>query len=466
MSLRRESRLLHVSELDPARRIFGIETEVGIAVDADPGLNLGPEEVARAMFRPVVSWGRSSNVFLPNGARLYLDVGSHPEYATGECDSIHQIITHDRAGDRILQGMAEASETVLSEGDREVAVHLFKNNLDSAGNSFGCHENYLVRRKIPLQRYTDNLIPFFVSRTLLTGAGGIVADERGSRFVLSPRAFHVWEAVSSSTTRSRPMINSRDEPHADPELYRRLHVIVGDSSRAEPTVLLKIGATDLVLRMIEAGVNLGDIRLENPIRALRSVSEDVTGTHNLTLASGKSITALELQQIYFTKAQAFVEANGTHGEDEKVLNLWGRAITALSRGDLDDVAGDLDWVAKKKLFDRYRERSGASWSDARLARLDLAYHDLSQERGVFEQLERSGAVRRLTTEAEVLQAMVSPPQTTRAKLRGDFVRYAQERGIEYTVDWVHLRLNAPPTRTVACRDPFAAVDERVNALIA
>lgn len=445
-----------------ARRIFGIETEVGIAVDADPGMNLGPEEVARAMFRPVVSWGRSSNVFLPNGARLYLDVGSHPEYATGECDSIRQIITHDRAGDRILQGMAENAETALSEPDRAISVHLFKNNLDSAGNSFGCHENYLVRRKISLQRYTDNLIPFFVSRTLLTGAGGIVTDSRGSRFVLSPRAFHVWESISSSTTRSRPMINSRDEPHADPEQYRRLHVIVGDSSRAEPTVLLKVGATNLVLRMIEAGVSFGDIRLENAIKALRTVSENYSEA--LPMASGRTATALDLQELYFAKARDFVDEFGAHGEDEEVLDLWGRAILALRADDLAPVATELDWVIKKRLFDRYRERSGASWADARLARLDLAYHDLSQDRGVFERLERGGAARRLTHEADVLEAMVSPPQSTRAKVRGDFVRYAQEQGIEYTVDWVHLRLNAPPTRTVACRDPFAAADERVATL--
>jgi len=451
---------------ETAARIFGIETEVGIAVDADPGLNLGPEEVARAMFRPVVTWGRSSNVFLPNGARLYLDVGSHPEYATGECDQLHQIVVHDRAGDRILQGMAEKAEETLTEPGKEVAIHLFKNNLDSAGNSFGCHENFLVRRDISLQRYTDTLIPFFVSRTLLTGSGGITTDDDGARFVLSPRAFHVWESVSSSTTRSRPMINSRDEPHADPELYRRLHVIVGDSSRAEPTVLLKLGTTDLVLRMIEAGVQFGDVRLEKPTVALRQVSNDLHGTQPLRLTSGRTTTALELQERFAEKARAFVTKEGGSFEDLQVLDLWERAVRAIANDDLDPVSTELDWVIKHRLLERYRERTGAQWSDARLARLDLAYHDLSEERGIFERLEQSGAVMRLTTEAEVLRALVEPPQTTRAKLRGDFVRSAQERGLEYTVDWVHLRLNAPPTRTVACRDPFAAHDERVATLFA
>ncbi|HLS04190.1 MAG TPA: Pup--protein ligase [Actinomycetales bacterium] len=448
------------------RRIFGIETEVGIAVDAPAGLNLGPEEVARAMFRPVVTWGRSSNVFLPNGARLYLDVGSHPEYATGECDSVHQLIVHDRAGDRILQGMAEKAQAGLGDEESPVAVHLFKNNLDSEGNSLGCHENYLVRRKIPLQRYTDPLIPFLVSRTLLTGSGGIFTDSAGSRFVLSPRAFHVWEAVSSATTRSRPMINSRDEPHADPEHFRRLHIIVGDSSRAEPTVALKIGAMDLVLRMIEAGVNFSDVRLVKPITALRVVSNDIRGKKTLELASGKRTTALALQERFLARAQDFVAQNGANAQDRSVLDLWERAVAAIADKDLEAIGTELDWVIKYRLFQRYRERSGAQWSDPRLARLDLAYHDLSPDRGIFERLEEAGEIKRLTTEREVLQALVTPPQTTRAKLRGDFVRYAQEHGVEYTVDWVHLRLNAPPTRTVACRDPFVAQDDRVAALLA
>src|SRR5690625_3694162 len=179
--------------------------------------------------------------------------------------------------------MAEKAEEALSQPDKQVTIHLFKNNLDSAGNSFGCHENYLIRRRIPLERYTDVLVPFLVSRTLLTGSGGIVTGTDGARFVLSPRAFHIWEAVSSSTTRSRPMINSRDEPHADPELYRRLHVIVGDSSRAEPTVSLQMGTMDLMLRMVEAGVQFGDVRLEKPTVALRQVSNDLHGTQPLRL---------------------------------------------------------------------------------------------------------------------------------------------------------------------------------------
>lgn len=449
------------------RRIFGLETEVGIALES-PG-QLGPEDVARTMFRPVVSWGRSSNVFLPNGARLYLDVGSHPEYATGECDDLMQLVAHDRAGDLILQGMAENSERVLQEQGSGVRVHLIKNNSDMAGNSFGAHENYLVHRGISLQRYTDVLIPFFVSRTLLTGSGGIVSTPKGARFVLSPRADHVWDSVSSSTTRSRPMINSRDEPHADPEKFRRLHVIVGDSSRAEPAVFLKFGATDLMLRMIEGGVVFGDIKIAHPIKALRAVANDISGQEPIELVSGRSTTALDLQERFVTAAQNFVEKSGDESssieQDRRVLTLWQRSIDALRQRDLDALSADLDWVIKYRILDRYQQRTGASWADPRLQRLDLAYHDLSPERGVFQRLEDSGSVNRFTQPISVLEAMSRPPQSTRAKIRGDFVRQAQLHNIEYTVDWVHMRVNSPPTRTVACRDPFAAVDDRVDELI-
>lgn len=449
------------------RRIFGLETEVGIALE-NPG-QLGPEDVARTMFRPVVSWGRSSNVFLPNGSRLYLDVGSHPEYATGECDDLMQLVTHDRAGDLILQGMAENSEQVLQEQGSGVRVHLIKNNSDTVGNSFGAHENYLVRREISLQRYTDVLIPFFVSRTLLTGSGGIVSTPEGSRFVLSPRADHVWDSVSSSTTRSRPMINSRDEPHADPEKFRRLHVIVGDSSRAEPTVFLKFGATDLMLRMIEGGVVFGDIKISQPIKALHAVANDLNGNAPIELASGRMTTALDLQARFVSAAHDFVENSAVEStsieQDRRVLSLWQRSVDAVRQKDLDAVSADLDWVIKHRILDRYRQRTGASWSDPRLQRLDLAYHDLSPERGIFQKLEDTGSVNRYTQPISVIEAMSRPPQTTRAKIRGDFVRHAQSNDIEYTVDWVHMRVNSPPTRTVACRDPFAAIDDRVDDLI-
>jgi proteasome accessory factor A len=234
-----------------------------------------------------VSWGRSSNVFLRNGARLYLDVGSHPEYATPECDSAVDLVTHDKAGERILEGLLMDAERRLREEGIAGDIYLFKNNTDSAGNSYGCHENYLVGRQGEFSRLADVLIPFLVSRQIVVGAGKVLQTPRGAVYCVSQRAEHIWEGVSSATTRSRPIINTRDEPHADAERFRRLHVIVGDSNMSETTTLLKIGATDLVLRMVEAGVTMRDLTLENPIRAIREISHDLTGRRKVKLANGR-----------------------------------------------------------------------------------------------------------------------------------------------------------------------------------
>ncbi|MCP4850954.1 MAG: Pup--protein ligase, partial [Actinomycetia bacterium] len=224
------------------RRIYGIENEYGITCTVEGSRRLSPDEVARYLFRKVVSWGRSSNVFLVNGARLYLDVGSHPEYATPECDSVRQVVTHDKAGERILEQLVASAEDRLREEGIDGDVYLFKNNTDSANNSYGCHENYLTTRRDEQAEYDEVLIPFLVTRQIWAGAGKIFENARGGAgFSISQRAAHIWEGVSSATTRSRPIINSRDEPHADAERFRRLHVIVGDSNMSEYAAFLKVG---------------------------------------------------------------------------------------------------------------------------------------------------------------------------------------------------------------------------------
>src|SRR6266576_3352328 len=292
------------------RRIFGLENEYGVTCTFRGQRRLSPDEVARYLFRRVVHWGRSSNVFLENGARLYLDVGSHPEYATPECDSIYDLVCHDKAGERILESLLASAEQRLREEGIRGVVYLFKNNTDSAGNSYGCHENYLTSRRDDFGHYAEVLIPFFVSRQIFAGAGKVLQTARGAMFCISQRAEHIWEGVSSATTRSRPIINTRDEPHADAERYRRLHVIVGDSNMNECTTMLKVGSADLVLRMLEHGVTFRDLALENPIRAIREISHDVTGTRQVRLAAGRSASALEIQREYYSKAVDFVERTG------------------------------------------------------------------------------------------------------------------------------------------------------------
>ena len=449
------------------RRIFGIETEYGITCTFRGQRRLSPDEVARYMFRRVVSWGRSSNVFLRNGARLYLDVGSHPEYATPECDNIVNLVAHDKAGERILEELLVDADQRLREEGIAGDIYLFKNNTDSAGNSYGCHENYLIPRQGEPGRLTDILAPFLVTRQLICGAGKVLPTARGTVYCVSQRAEHIWEVVSSATTRSRPIINTRDEPHADAERYRRLHVIVGDSNLSETTTLLKIGSTDLILRMIEAGAMLReDLTLDNPIRAIREVSHDITGRSLVRLANGREMSALEIQYEFLSRAKDFTDSSGLDAISKRVLELWERVLGAIETGNLDQIAREIDWVTKYQLIERYRAKHDLPLSAPRIAQLDLAYHDVRRGRGLYYLLQRDGALDRVTRDLDIFEAKSIPPQTTRARLRGEFIRRAQEKRRDFTADWVHLKLNDQAQRTLLCKDPFRSVDERVERLIA
>lgn len=449
------------------RRIFGIETEYGVTCTFKGQRRLSPDEVARYLFRRVVSWGRSSNVFLSNGSRLYLDVGSHPEYATAECDDFIELLAQDRAGERILEGLSiEAEERLVQEGIFG-DVYLFKNNTDSAGNSYGCHENYLIERSTDFANLAQTFIPFLISRQILVGAGKVVQTPRGSTYAVSQRADHIWEGVSSATTRSRPIINTRDEPHADADLYRRLHVIVGDSNMSDTTNLLKVVSAHLVLSMIESGAVMRDLTLANPIRAIREISHDTTGTRTVKLANGREISAIGMQSEYFQKVSDFVARRGIVDPiTQQVMELWERSIKAVGSGDLHLIDREIDWVIKLRLIERYMRKNNMTLDDARIAQLDLAYHDIRRDRGLFYLLERGGAVDTILTPDQVESAKNIAPQTTRAKLRGDFISRAQERRRDYTVDWVHLKLNDQGQRTVLLKDPFQHTDERVDRLIA
>jgi proteasome accessory factor A len=452
---------------DPLRRrIFGIENEYGVTCTFKGQRRLSPDEVARYLFRRVVSWGRSSNVFLENGARLYLDVGSHPEYATPECDSPEQAVTHDKAGERILEELVQAAEQRLHEEGIAGDISLFKNNTDSAGNSYGCHENYLVARVGEFQRLADALIPFLVTRQVFAGAGKVLQTPRGAIFSLAQRAEHIWEGVSSATTRSRPIINTRDEPHADAERYRRLHVIVGDSNMSEYTAHLKIATCDLVLRMLEEDAVMRDLTLDNPIRAIREISHDITGQRRVRLANGREMSALEIQQAYLERVERFVQSTGDADDEAKrVVTRWRYVLETLADDPLK-LSRELDWVAKYQLVDAYRRKHDLPLAHPRVAMIDLAYHDVTRDRGLYYLLERQGRVERVLDDEAITEAMTEPPPRTRAALRGRFIRQAKARRRDYTVDWVHLKLNDQAQRTVLCKDPFRYEDERVDKLIA
>ena len=462
------------------RRIYGVETEFGVHYSHPGARPLTPEEVARYLFRPVVEWGRSSNVFVPNGSRLYLDVGSHPEYATAECSTLDELVALDKAGEVLMQQLIDqATERMAADGFTGT-IYLYKNNADSAGNSYGSHENYLLNRRTEFRRLSEALIPFLITRQLFSGAGKVVAPrpegegggalERDrpavAHFAFSQRADHVLEGISSATTRSRPIINTRDEPHADAAEYRRLHVIVGDSNMSETTQLVRFGATDLMLRMIEAGTALGDHQLENPILAIRQVSHDLTGTAELALRSGQRRSALQLQRHYLERATAFVQRHGAHHDRvDAVLDLWERALDAVERQDPSGIDTEIDWAIKQRFLTRYAERHGLGWDSPRLAQLDLSYHDITPGRGLFTLLQARGAAARFLDEEAVHRAVDTPPASTRATLRGRFIRAARAAGVAYAVDWTHLKLSDRPMMVVTTKDPFQTTSERLDELL-
>lgn len=448
------------------RRIFGLETEYGITCTLKGQRRLTPDEVARYLFRSVVTWGRSSNVFMENGGRLYLDVGSHPEFATPECDSVIDAVRYERAGDEIMHDLVGKAEARLREEGIRGTVHLFKNNTDSAGNSYGCHENYLLGRSSDDALLESVFIPFLVSRQIVCGAGRILSTSRGPVFSMSQRAEHIWESMSSATTRSRPIINTRDEPHADADAYRRLHVIVGDSNMSEHSTYLKMASAACVLRMIENDpASLRDLTLENPIRAIRDISSDTTCRRTVRLANGRSLSALDIQRELLEKASQFGDRGGFDDAELAGLAAWRRTVQGLE----DDSRGletTVDWVIKRRLLDRYCDRHGVGLDSAEAQLIDLQYHDVDPQRGLFHRLASRGLADSILDPEDVAVAVSQPPQTTRARLRGEFIRKAREKQRDVTVDWVHLKVNDQSQRTVVCKDPFRSRDERVERLIA
>ena len=447
---------------------MGLETEYGVTCVVDGQRRLSPDEVARYLFRKVVVWGRSSNVFLPNGGRLYLDVGSHPEYATAECDNLSDLIKQDQAGDRIVEELAVSAEIRLNAEGINGQIHLFKNNMDAAGNSYGCHENFSVSRKKNFEEVTESIIPFLITRQIFCGAGKWISSSKGANFQISQRAEHMWESVSSATTRSRPIINTRDEPHADPDEYRRLHIIVGDSNMSETTTVLKVATTELMLRAAELGLLKDKFTIENPIKTIREISNDLKFRNSFRLSSGREITALQMQNEMYNIVSSMPGLDEILDKPfyKYALNLWRRSLDAFESQDFSLVDKELDWMIKRKFMNSYKEKHQLNDMDSRLILLDISYHNIRKDRGLFYILEKSGMAKTLITNNDVNSAMENPPETTRAALRGRFIKVAQEKKRDFTVDWVNLKINDQQQSSIACKDPFKNIDERVDKLIA
>ena len=456
------------SQFDGFDRIFGLETEYGVSLTGSHS-PLPAAEVAAAMFEPVVSRWRSTNVFLPNGGRLYLDVGSHPEYATAEARDPLDALVQDLAGERIMAQLAHDAQQRLraTHGD-DATLHVFKNNVDSAGHAFGCHENYLIRRFVPLTMIRDQLLPFLVTRQLFTGAGRVVP---GGDFQITQRADFLDDEVSSATTRSRPMVNTRDEPHADSSLYRRLHVIIGDSNRSQWATWCKLATTHLVLCVIEHAARHQSLSgfepyaLRDPNDANRALSRDITGSQALLQLRGQhtdgdnALTALDMQYRYHAIVHAFVEEY--RGEVERslprtavdeVLASWLDALDTIRDGEPSALLDRVDWVAKHRLVSALRTRN-PTVSDAQIRRLALDYHDVAAGTA-YEGLLNRSVMRRLVDEPEVTRALTQPPSDTRAQLRGEFIAKARAADVTFLCDWTHLAVAAPERAEATLLDPF------------
>ncbi|HET6465577.1 MAG TPA: Pup--protein ligase [Nitrospiria bacterium] len=447
------------------QRIFGLENEYGLIFSPNGKVYLPVEKVLGYIFEGLIPNSWPSNAFLVNGARFYQDTGCHPEYSTPECDNIYDLVTHDKAGERLVEGCLPLAEERLKEEGLNGEIFIFKNNTDSMGNTYGCHENYLMRRDVDFWKVTEQLIPFFVTRQIYAGAGKLLKLSGKTHYFLSQRAQHIHEKTSSSTTSSRSIINTRDEPHADAEKYRRLHIIVGDSNMSEFTTLMKIGVTAVVLSMIEEGYTVPNIELEDPVKAIREISRDTTLKRRVKLEDGRELTGIEIQRLYLERAYDYLASTEVDSITEDIVQKWENILNKLEEDPMQ-LSRQIDWVMKKELIVSYMEKKDCGWDDPRILLMDLQYHDVKRSRGLYYILEKMEMAEKVVDEEDIQLAMNEPPQTTRAKIRGDFIRFAREKNRSYTVDWTYLKLNGYWEETILCMDPFSSSDRRVEELIA
>jgi len=405
-----------------------------------------------------------ANVILPNGARYYVD-HAHPEYSTPECASPRQLVVHDKAGERVLERSLTELHHVLPPGQR---IAIYKNNSDGKGNSYGTHENFLVDRGTPFGIIVRDLTPFLVSRQIYTGAGKLggeaPSDDRDRhRYQLSQRADFFEAEVGLETTLKRPIINTRDEPHADPDKYRRLHVIVGDANMSEVATYLKLGTTSIVLKMIEDEY-LPDLTMANPVAALHEVSRDLSCTAQLHLADGRRMKAVEIQWEYLERARKYVEQEDDTPDNRDVLQRWENVLSALESDPLS-LQRELDWVAKYRLLEGYRERDGLAWSDPKLRLIDLQYHDVRTDKGLYHRMVATGKVDRLVSDREIEQAVMEPPEDTRAYFRGRCIARYPDAIAAASWDSMIFDTGKEALQRIPMREPLRGTREHVAGLL-
>ena len=404
-----------------------------------------------------------ANVILTNGARLYVD-HAHPEYSSPEVTNPRDATLWDRAGTLIMHRASELGPSF--DGSR---IKLYKNNVDNKGASYGCHENYLMRRETPFNDIVRGLIPFFVTRQIFTGSGrlGVGQEAQRKEFQISQRADYFEVEVGLETTLKRPLINTRDEPHADPEKHRRLHVIVGDANLSDTATLLKMGSTSLVLALIESGYSFdADWEIVHPVAELTRVSYDTSLSHRIAMKNGQTLRALDIQHKYLEAVRNLCERTGANDEQTtEILQLWESTLHSLEH-DLMSCASTIDWVAKYQLMQAYMKRDKSNWSDPRLALIDLQYSDVDPNRGIARALEVKGSLRRIFTDAEVEQAISEPPADTRAYFRGECVRKYPENIAAASWDSVVFDTGGDTLLRVPTLDPLRGTKHGVGEILA
>lgn len=446
--------IAHYPALPAAQALWDYENE-------NPLLDLRGYEAEGERERPGPDYNRMLNKVLANGGRLYVD-GAHPEYSTPECTNPREVVAYERAGERVAAECLRELARIRG-GDKFV---LYKNNTDGKGNSYGYHENYLLERSVPFDRVVRLLVPFFVTRQIYAGAGKVGAENHGhpAAYQLSQRADFFECLVDLNTMVKRPIINTRDEPHADPAKYRRFHVIIGDANMAELSTYLKLGTTSIVLDLLEAGIEVPGVDLDDPVRAIKEVSRDLDVKKTLKLTDGRVTTAIAVQRMYLKTALDFYACHELNQVTKDILVRWEEVLEKLEQ-DPVLLVRDLDWVAKRQMIYSYMDRKGCDWKDPRVSLLDLQYHDVRPEKGLYYALERSNLIDRLLQDSDIAKAEHTPPTGTRAYFRGHCLKKFGHK--IYGASWTSVLFDVGNTtiKKVPLMDPLRGTESLTGELL-
>jgi proteasome accessory factor A len=402
------------------------------------------------------------NKTLINGARYYVD-HAHPEYSCPEVTNPRDLVIHEKAGERILEVSRREANALLPAGTQML---LYKNNSDRKGNSYGAHENYLMDRHTSFKQVVEHVTPFFVTRQVYCGAGKVGSENRSQPcdYQISQRADFFETEVALDTMVKRPIVNTRDEPHADREKYRRLHVIVGDANLSEYTIYLRQGVTTILLSMIEDGAIDRSLSLRDPVRAIKEVSHDPSCRKELAMENGQHWTAVQIQREYLELAEKYLAGRASEAWERDIIGKWAAALDALERDPME-LATQIDWVIKKALIESFMERKGLDWQAARVQMLDLQYHDLRPDKGLYFMLERQGRAERIVTDEEIIAAITKPPEDTRAYFRGECLRRYGSAVFGVNWDSISFSVDGEPIRRVTMAEPLKGSRAHVAELL-